>query len=39
MWAHPGAVTVGEGVEDIKLIIKTHPMPFPRLSSPTRVLQ
>ena len=33
MWAHPGAATDG-GLEDITLIIRTHPMPFPCLSSP-----
>ena len=31
MWAYPGAATAGEGVEDITLVIRTHPMPFPCL--------
>ena len=34
MWAHLGAATAGEGVEDITLIIRTHPIPIPCLSSP-----
>ena len=33
MWAHPSATTAGEVVEDITLIVKTYPMPFPCLSS------
>ena len=37
MWAHPSATTVGEEV-DITLIIRTHPMPFPCLSSPNLIL-
>ena len=39
MWAYIGAETTGKGVEDIILIITTHPMPFPCLSSPNQILQ
>ena len=39
MWAHLGVATAGEEVEDITLIIGTHPMPFPCLSSADRILQ
>ena len=28
MWAQSGAATAGEGMEDITLIIMTHPMHF-----------
>ena len=36
MWAQSGVATAREGVEDITLIIMTHPMSFPCLSSPNR---
>ena len=39
VWAQSGAATAGEGVEDITLIIMTHPMSFPCLSIPNRFLQ
>ena len=39
MWAHPSAATAGEEVEDITLIIRTHPMPFPCLGIPNQILQ
>ena len=38
-WAQSGAATAGEGVEDITLIIMTHPMSFSCLSSPNQFLQ
>ena len=28
MWVHPSVEIAREGVEDITLIIKAHPMPF-----------
>ena len=36
MWAYLGAATAGKGVEDITLIIMTHPISFPCLGSPNR---
>ena len=39
VWAQSGVAAAGEGVEDITLIIVTHPMPFLYLSSPNRFLQ
>jgi len=38
MWVHPSAAAAGEGVEDITLIIRAHPMPFPFLTNPNRIL-
>ena len=39
VWAQSGATTAGENVEDITLIIMTHPIPFPFLSIPNPILQ